>query len=61
MRWTLKPEPSKEKIAKLAFDLQVDATIAKILLQRNIETFEDAKKYFMMWMELLLFLWFLPI
>ena len=46
MRWTLKPEPSKEKIAKLAFDLQVDATIAKILLQRNIETFEDAKKYF---------------
>ena len=46
MRWTLKPEPSKEKIAKLAFDLQVDATIAKILLQRNIETFEEAKKYF---------------
>lgn len=46
MRWTLKPEPSKEKIAQLAFDLQVDATIAKILLQRNIETFEEAKKYF---------------
>ncbi|AOW17455.1 single-stranded-DNA-specific exonuclease RecJ [Polaribacter vadi] len=46
MRWTLKPEPSKEKIAKLAFDLQVDATIAKILLQRNIESFEEAKKYF---------------
>ena len=46
MRWTLKPDPSKEKIAKLAFDLQVDATIAKILLQRNVETFEEAKKYF---------------
>ena len=46
MRWTLKPEPNKEKVAKLAFDLQVDATIAKILLQRDIETFEDAKKYF---------------
>jgi len=46
MRWTLKPEPNKEKIAKLAFDLQVDTTIAKILLQRNIETFEEAKKYF---------------
>ena len=46
MRWTLKPEPTKEKVAKLAFDLQVDATIAKILLQRNIETFEEAKKYF---------------
>ncbi|WP_026776621.1 single-stranded-DNA-specific exonuclease RecJ [Polaribacter sp. Hel_I_88] len=46
MRWTLKPEPTKEKVAKLAFDLQVDATIAKILLQRNVETFEEAKKYF---------------
>mgnify|MGYP003626688917 FL=1 len=46
MRWTLKPDPSKEKIAKLAFDLQVDDTIAKILLQRNVETFEEAKKYF---------------
>ncbi|MGJ8745594.1 single-stranded-DNA-specific exonuclease RecJ [Polaribacter sp.] len=46
MRWTLKPLPEKEKIETLAKDLQVDTTIAKILCQRNIETFEEAKKYF---------------
>jgi single-stranded-DNA-specific exonuclease len=46
MRWTLKSTPEKEKIDKLAKELQVDSTIASILCQRNIETFEDAKKYF---------------
>ena len=46
MRWTSKPQPKKEKIHKLAKELQVDTTIAKILCQRNIETFEEAKKYF---------------
>lgn len=46
MRWTLKNSAEKEKVNKLAQDLQVDKTIAKILCQRNIETFEEAKKYF---------------
>jgi single-stranded-DNA-specific exonuclease len=46
MRWTLKTKPEEEKRYKLAKDLQVDATIASILCQRNIETFEDAKNYF---------------
>ena len=46
MRWTLKPQSEKEKVHKLAKELQVDATIASILCQRNIETFEDAKKFF---------------
>ena len=46
MRWTLKPTPNKEKVEKLAKDLQVDLTIAKVLFQRNIETFEDAKNFF---------------
>ena len=46
MRWTLKPKADKEKVEKLAKDLQVDKTIAEILCQRNIETFEDAKNYF---------------
>ena len=46
MRWTLKPAPDKEKIEKLAQDLQVDSTIANVLFQRNIETFEDAKNFF---------------
>jgi single-stranded-DNA-specific exonuclease len=46
MRWTEKTQPEKEKIEKLASDLQVNKTIAKILCQRNIETFEDAKQFF---------------
>lgn len=46
MRWTLKKIPEKEKIDKLARELQVDSGIAKILCQRQIETFEEAKKFF---------------
>ncbi|QOD59484.1 single-stranded-DNA-specific exonuclease RecJ [Polaribacter haliotis] len=46
MRWTLKKPPNKEKVAQLANDLQVDKTIATILCQRNVTTFEEAKKYF---------------
>jgi single-stranded-DNA-specific exonuclease len=46
MRWTLKKAADKETAAKLAKDLQVDLTIAEILCQRNIETFEKAKNYF---------------
>ena len=46
MRWNSKPKIDKDKIAKLAKDLSVDTTIAEILLQRNIATFEAAKKFF---------------
>jgi single-stranded-DNA-specific exonuclease len=46
MRWTLKKASDKETATKLAKDLQVDLTIAEILCQRNIETFEEAKNYF---------------
>ena len=46
MRWTLKPKPNSKKVVKLAQDLQVDKTIASILCQRNIETFEQAKEFF---------------
>lgn len=46
MRWTLKPKPPKEKVEKLAKELQIEETLASILCQRNIETFDDAKKFF---------------
>ncbi len=46
MRWTLKQKPDKDKVEKLAKDLQVDRTLASILCQRDIETFEQAKQYF---------------
>lgn len=46
MRWTLKPKPSPKKIAKLAEALGVDSIIATLLLQRGVESFEEAKKFF---------------
>ncbi len=46
MRWTYKTTPEKEKIIQLANDLSVDKTIAKILLQRGISSFDEAKKFF---------------
>ncbi len=46
MRWTLKPKPQAEKIKALQKALQVDAAIANLLLQRGVETFEEAKTFF---------------
>ena len=46
MRWTIKPKPEESKVAKLARDLNVDNLVAQLLLQRGIETYDDAKKFF---------------
>ncbi len=46
MRWTLHPVPTAEKIDHLADALQVDTIIASLLVQRGVETFEQAKKFF---------------
>ncbi|AOW08520.1 single-stranded-DNA-specific exonuclease RecJ [Flavobacterium gilvum] len=46
MRWTLKPKPSEEKIKHLAQALNIDEFIATLLIQRGIETFEQAKLFF---------------
>ena len=46
MRWTFKPNPEKEKIRKLSTELKVDSIIAKLLLQRGIETYDAAKNFF---------------
>lgn len=46
MRWTLKPEPNKEIVKKLSEELGVDKTIARILCQREVTTFDKAKKFF---------------
>lgn len=46
MRWTLKPKPQNEKIETLQKALDIDANIASLLVQRGIETFEDAKTFF---------------
>nr|MCH9660430.1 single-stranded-DNA-specific exonuclease RecJ [Bacteroidota bacterium] len=46
MRWTLKPKPPQEHIEKLANELGVHPLIASLLLQRGIETFDQAKNFF---------------
>jgi single-stranded-DNA-specific exonuclease len=46
MRWTIKPKPSENKIKHLAQALHVEDFVATLLVQRGIETFEDAKNFF---------------
>ena len=46
MRWTKKSKPQEEKIQKLATELNIDFLIATLLLQRGIETFEQARQFF---------------
>jgi single-stranded-DNA-specific exonuclease len=46
MRWTLKPKPSSEKVNTLANQLKVHELIATLLVQRGIETFEQARQFF---------------
>ncbi|MFV9551766.1 single-stranded-DNA-specific exonuclease RecJ [Algibacter sp. PT7-4] len=46
MRWTLKPKPQEDKVKTLQKALQVDYTIASLLVQRGIESFNDAKAFF---------------
>ncbi|SOS48118.1 Single-stranded-DNA-specific exonuclease RecJ [Tenacibaculum dicentrarchi] len=46
MRWTLKKEPDLLKVNELAKELSIEKTLAKILVQRNIDTFDKARKFF---------------
>lgn len=46
MRWTIKPKPDSGKVKKLSETLNVNECVASLLVQRGIETFEDAKKFF---------------
>ena len=46
MRWTLKPKPDLDKVKYLQEALKVDETIASLLVQRGIESYEEAKHFF---------------
>lgn len=46
MRWTIKSKPEKQKIQALQDALQIDEIIAILLVQRGIETYEDARQFF---------------
>lgn len=46
MRWTLKPQPDSQKVTQLAQALNVEEFVATLLVQRGIETFEEARDFF---------------
>lgn len=46
MRWTLQPKPDIKKVNNLCKDLGIDDITASILVQRGIETYEEAKRFF---------------
>lgn len=44
--WIEVPEPSKQNIEDLALAIRSSATVARLLLQRGISTFDQAKSFF---------------
>jgi len=46
MRWKIKTKPESEKIEHLAQALNVEEFVATLLVQRGIETFEEARQFF---------------
>jgi len=46
MRWKLKPNPNPQIISKLAQELSIDNTLAKLLVQRGLENYNQAKAFF---------------
>lgn len=46
MRWTLKPKPDAQTVESLKKALNVPESIAYLLVQRGIESFEEARNYF---------------
>ena len=45
-RWQSKTQPSDEKIQSLAKAININSYLASILVQRGVETFDQAKDYF---------------
>ncbi len=46
MRWTYRPDPDPQATADLAGELGVDGVIAGLLVQRGIDSFEAAHRFF---------------
>jgi len=46
MRWTLKPKPDSKTVEDLLKALQVDTSVAILLAQRGIDTYDAAKTFF---------------
>lgn len=46
MRWIIKPRPEEEKINALAYGMGIPINLAHLLVQRGIETYDQAKDFF---------------
>lgn len=46
MRWTLLPKPDAQKATRLSQELGIDPVLGGLLVQRGIETFDQAKTFF---------------
>lgn len=46
MRWVFNDETDENVVAQLSREINVNSIIAKILIQRNISNFDQAKRYF---------------
>ncbi len=46
MRWKLKPNPDSKQVEHLSKALEIDLNLAKLLVQRGILSFEQAKHFF---------------
>ena len=45
-QWIIKTPASEDKSSRLATELGIDRVLAGLLVQRGVETFEDARKFF---------------
>ena len=45
-KWSLKDSAAPEKVAQLSAELGIDGVLAELLVQRGVETFEDARSFF---------------
>ncbi len=45
-RWKLKPKPQESAVKKLSSEINTPDLLSAILIQRGIDTFDKAKKYF---------------
>ncbi len=46
MRWTLQPKPNTSVVNELAKSLNVDRLVAELLVDRGVETYDEAKQFF---------------
>ncbi len=46
MRWTIKEEPNPQTVHHLSKELSIDPILGKLLVQRGITSFDEAKRFF---------------